>query len=104
MGYALPQIKDEIVDLDAVMTRPKPTLYLIQFRRNINNSFGNAVPISKAKSQWEPHGSYESEKDMLIAFDYVCKRPNVMSGLYTFRCVWPDGRTRESRVAAECLG
>lgn len=103
MGYALSEIKHEFVHLDAsVATRPNPTLYLIQFRRNIQNVFGAAIPINSKKGSWELHGSYETEKDMLTAFDVLCKKPNVMSGLYTFRCVWPDGRTQESK-AIECL-
>lgn len=104
MGYALPQIKDEPVNFDVlVATRPNPSLYLIQFRRNIKNTFGNVVPITNQKGKWEGHGSYENERDMLIEFAKVCRRPNVLSGLYTFRCVWPDGKTKESEVTLGCV-
>lgn len=105
MGYALSQIKDELVDfeLDSIAARPNPSLYMIHFRRNISNTFGSVVPIKPTKGNWEFHSSYETEKDMLKAFDQLCKRPNVQSGLFVFRCVWPDGRMKESGVSTVAI-
>ncbi len=103
MGSAL-AIKDEWVDFDAgIMQMPAPVLYIIQFRRNILNPFGSAVPINQpVKGKWEPYGSYETESSMLREFYRLCERPNVISGEYTFRAVWPTGHTQDSK-AKICL-
>lgn len=87
----------EIGDQPFPMQQTGKKLYLIQYKKNtVNNEFGNVLMFT-VSAKWEPWGSYETEAEMLYAFDKVCKEQNVVSGLYKFRCLWPDGRTRESQ-------
>lgn len=84
----------------AIMTRPAPTLYLIQFRKNVRHDFGANVTSLFGNKNWELHGSYEDEQTMVKAFKEVCQKPNVMNGLYTFRMLYPDGHTVESETVS----